>query len=83
MFWQEVDAPGASGEMPEQLKAPNRLEVIEYGEVSGLPPVFVMVYVKTIELSGWVIVVGEALKARLKRAPENVITVALAGLETV
>ena len=65
--------------MPEQLKEPSRLDVIEYGEVSDTPPVFVMVYVKRIEAPDWVMVVGEALKARLKRAPEYVMTVALAG----
>lgn len=43
LFWQLVDNPGASGEVPVQLKVPNRLEVIEKGDVRVFPPVLVIV----------------------------------------
>ena len=43
LFWQVVDVPGARGDVPVQVKDPNKLDVIENGDVRFLPPVFVNV----------------------------------------
>lgn len=64
-----MDAPGASGDAPLQVNAPTRLDVMEKGAVKGLPPVLVIVYVKTTDVPDWVIEAGSALMDMLNRAP--------------
>jgi len=60
-----------------------KLDEIVYGFESVMPPVLVSVYVYVMVRSAGVTVVLFCVTVRLKRAPEYVMTVKLAGLDVI
>jgi len=69
--------------VPAMSRVDCRLDVMLYGFESVTPPVLVSVYVYVMVRSAGVTTVLFCVTARLKRAPEYVMTVKLAGLDVI